>query len=231
MQKPLPKKMLGSFQVFPFQNQPKILLLGSMFGEVNFSISGTSFWSCVCFAHGFSCDQPHPCRSGFPRVSNPSHPPATGWTNPRDNALKDCGKALWKVGNPSERHASKRKLQKKHVFSRGVSGKIGGTPPKWVVKIKENPIKMDDFGVPLFLETATSFWMLGPYTKPTYSLNSSPLKLCNPKKKPHRLPFPSSFKGELFNFGVFFPENQKLEDKLSFRNGPFFGAWKNFRRG
>ena len=25
--------------------------------------------------------------------------------------------------------------------------------PKWMVKIMENPIKMDDLGVPLFLET------------------------------------------------------------------------------
>ena len=25
--------------------------------------------------------------------------------------------------------------------------------PKWMVKIMENPIKMDDSGVPLFLET------------------------------------------------------------------------------
>ena len=28
-----------------------------------------------------------------------------------------------------------------------------GGPPKWMVKIMENPIKMDDLGVPLFLET------------------------------------------------------------------------------
>ena len=28
-----------------------------------------------------------------------------------------------------------------------------GKPPKWMVKIMENPIKMDDLGVPLFLET------------------------------------------------------------------------------
>ena len=27
----------------------------------------------------------------------------------------------------------------------------GGFPPKWMVKIMENPIKMDDLGVPLFL--------------------------------------------------------------------------------
>ena len=28
-----------------------------------------------------------------------------------------------------------------------------GKTPKWMVKIMENPIKMDDLGVPLFLET------------------------------------------------------------------------------
>ena len=28
-------------------------------------------------------------------------------------------------------------------------------PPKWMVKIMENPIKIDDLGVPLFLETPT----------------------------------------------------------------------------
>ena len=35
---------------------------------------------------------------------------------------------------------------------KGVSKNRGG-PPKWMVKIMENPIKMDDLGVPLFLET------------------------------------------------------------------------------
>ena len=37
-----------------------------------------------------------------------------------------------------------------------VEPKIGGKPPKWMVKIMENPIKMDDLGVPLFLETPIS---------------------------------------------------------------------------
>ena len=36
--------------------------------------------------------------------------------------------------------------------------KIGGKPPKWMVKIMENPIKMDDLGVPLFLETPIYCW-------------------------------------------------------------------------
>ena len=31
-----------------------------------------------------------------------------------------------------------------------------GGPPKWMVKIMENPIKLDDLGVPLFLETPIS---------------------------------------------------------------------------
>ena len=30
---------------------------------------------------------------------------------------------------------------------------VGKSTPKWMVKIMENPIKMDDLGVPLFLET------------------------------------------------------------------------------
>ena len=43
----------------------------------------------------------------------------------------------------------KKKTNKKHEYM-GVS-KNGGTP-KWMV-IMENPIKIDDLGVPLFLET------------------------------------------------------------------------------
>ena len=34
-----------------------------------------------------------------------------------------------------------------------VSKNRGNLPPKWMVKIMENPIKTDDLGVPLFLET------------------------------------------------------------------------------
>ena len=34
----------------------------------------------------------------------------------------------------------------------GVSKNRGG-PPKWMVKIMENPIEIDDLGVPLFLQT------------------------------------------------------------------------------
>ena len=34
--------------------------------------------------------------------------------------------------------------------------KIRVKPPKWMVKMMENPIKMDDLGVPLFLKTPIS---------------------------------------------------------------------------
>ena len=35
----------------------------------------------------------------------------------------------------------------------GVEPKKRGKPPKWMVKIMETPIKMDDLGIPVFLET------------------------------------------------------------------------------
>ena len=41
-------------------------------------------------------------------------------------------------------------------FWYGCFHKIGGKPPKWMVNIMENPIKMDDLGVPPFLETSIS---------------------------------------------------------------------------
>ena len=42
----------------------------------------------------------------------------------------------------------------------GVSTKIEVFPPKWMVKIMENPIKMDDLGEnPLFLETPIQQWI------------------------------------------------------------------------
>ena len=45
----------------------------------------------------------------------------------------------------------------KWIYNMDVS-KNRGTP-KWMVKIMENPIKMDDLGVPLFLETPISLWL------------------------------------------------------------------------
>ena len=42
-------------------------------------------------------------------------------------------------------------------YNLGVEPRIGGKNPKWMVKIMENPIKLDDLGgFPIFLET--TFW-------------------------------------------------------------------------
>ena len=47
-----------------------------------------------------------------------------------------------------------------YIYIYGVS-KNRSFPPKWMVKITENPIKMDDFGgPPLFLETP--IYKVGP---------------------------------------------------------------------
>ena len=48
---------------------------------------------------------------------------------------------------PVANHDLTKKLPNKNL---GVSNNRG--TPKWMVKIMENPIKMDDLGVPLFLE-------------------------------------------------------------------------------
>ena len=47
------------------------------------------------------------------------------------------------------------------IVHMGVSKNRGVYPPKWMVKIMENPIKMDDLGVPLFLETLISTIYMG----------------------------------------------------------------------
>ena len=51
-------------------------------------------------------------------------------------------------------------LEADFFFRIGCFQKIGG-PPKWMVKIMENPIKTDDLGVPLFLETPNCFFLRG----------------------------------------------------------------------
>jgi len=43
--------------------------------------------------------------------------------------------------------------------------------PKWMVKIMENPIKMDDLGVPLFLETSI-YPIHGKWNKSSSNLTS-----------------------------------------------------------
>ena len=65
-----------------------------------------------------------------------------------------------------------------HLGHLGVNPKIGGKPPKWMVKIMENPIKMDDLGVPLFLETPI-------YDRETVQLfHNQQMSICTNQKPP-----------------------------------------------
>ena len=63
------------------------------------------------------------------------------------------GPASWLIRHPAA--MAKREMATWWFMVRnnylGVSKNRGS--PKWMVKIMENPIKMDDLGVPLFLET------------------------------------------------------------------------------
>ena len=55
---------------------------------------------------------------------------------------------------PGRPHGEAEASKKSTLLDMGVNPKIGILPPKWMVKIMENPIKMDDLGVKtLFLET------------------------------------------------------------------------------
>ena len=49
--------------------------------------------------------------------------------------------------------------------------------PKWLVKIMENPIKMDDLGVPLFLETPIYIYTLHIFTYAMLPLCTTALKV------------------------------------------------------
>ena len=59
--------------------------------------------------------------------------------------------------------------------------------PKWMVKIMENPIKMDDLGVPLFLETPIFTYM--NHKQSTIHVGKSPIQ--NKYKINQQVPFES----------------------------------------
>ena len=63
----------------------------------------------------------------------------------------DCLSTVNQGGGPNTSIKSGKILQEEV----GVNPKIGGKPPKWMVKIMENPIKMDDLGgnTPIFGNT------------------------------------------------------------------------------
>ena len=76
-----------------------------------------------------------------------------------------CDEVIWE----SENHCKCRPVWcrnepfygRKHM---GVEPKIGGKPPKWMVYVMENPIKIHDLGVSLFLETP--IWEVLCYSLP-----------------------------------------------------------------
>ena len=56
---------------------------------------------------------------------------------------------------PPHHHILTLKINPPSKIYQWMFPKIGVFPPKWMVKIMENPIKMDDLGVPLFSETSS----------------------------------------------------------------------------
>ena len=66
------------------------------------------------------------------------------------------GKAPLPAGNVMKVRSGGNGSDREGSLSHGWPSKNRGIyPPKWMVKIMENLIKMDDLGVPLFLETPT----------------------------------------------------------------------------
>ncbi len=60
----------------------------------------------------------------------------------------------WQMHRLPEQMTPWKSLRDQQFLHMGVS--INRDTPKWMVYFMENPIKMDDLGVPLFLETPTS---------------------------------------------------------------------------
>ena len=93
--------------------------------------------------------------AGILRV--PQLRPAPGHPHPsKVHSLRD-DRRLWSTrasAEPKEGTLRFQNLQPKENTT-WMFGRNRGTP-KWMVKIMENPIEMDDLGVPLFLETPTS---------------------------------------------------------------------------
>ena len=75
-------------------------------------------------------------------------PLSLGWLQGR--AARPRSKAQWWLMGCNPMAKSSLHMEK-YVW---LFPKIGVFPPKWMVKIMENPIKLDDFGVPLFSETS-----------------------------------------------------------------------------
>ena len=80
-------------------------------------------------------------------------------------------------------------FQKKYIYINiyiymGVS-KNRGTP-KWMVKIMETPIKMDNLGVPLFLETPICIYIYDFFVYPSTEKNLNLCMYCSDMKSDYR---------------------------------------------
>ena len=67
----------------------------------------------------------------------------------------DAGAGLWHERPSATGNGSRQWGQAKRMGYLEQQPKIGGKPPKWMVKIMEHPIKMDDLGgnTPIFGNT------------------------------------------------------------------------------
>ena len=117
----------------------------------------------------------------------------------------------------------RKKITTYHENHLGVS-KNRGKRPKWMVKIMENPIKLDDLGGPLFSETSTSFW--GGGWKPLRFTNSTLgfSKFLSPNSpacfSPHGL-LPGRKPWEIFSDFQGNPEDVRVFFEMEFRDGVF----------
>ena len=76
--------------------------------------------------------------------------------------------APWKHGNCRKGFHQQMEVPTDVPLELRINGcktpKIGGKKPKWMVNILESPIKMDDLGVLLFLETPKWLGSMGYFT-------------------------------------------------------------------
>ena len=76
-----------------------------------------------------------------------------GWKRERWRTMAYYKQNHTSKETPKQSHGDLKSLRYSNIWDCGWKSKNRGGPPKWMVKIMENPIKMDDLGVPLFSET------------------------------------------------------------------------------
>ena len=122
-------------------------------------------------------------------------------------------------GKLTSLEAEKDHEKKRGLRDLGGPPKIGGKPPEWMVKIMENPIKMNDLGVPLFLETPTFELQFGARSK---QFPKSVIQGCILELTSCRWDFHTFFVGGDKNP---YWDDEGLMNHLSLPSGPpFFGG-------